>query len=109
MQAPVQVPNKKCGALCHSYSLNLRDQEIITFIYQAPNNSPSGKDAQSKSKAKQHSQYLLVSTLNCVIYVLNFQTRENLYLVDISTLRQSHGHFRQSNEIQMVQDRRSNK
>lgn len=55
---PVQIPNKKCGALCHTSSFKLNESEVINSIYCV---------------AKQEvSKYLLVSTVSCQIYVINY-------------------------------------
>ena len=61
-----QIPNKKCGALIHLQSLKLTESEVISAIFDGGQN------------------YLLISTISCQIYLLNYITREYIYGIDLN-------------------------
>lgn len=69
----MQIPNKKCGALCHTNSFKLHESEVINSIYVV---------------AKQEVfKYLLVSTVSCQIYVINYQSCQQIHKFDMQLHR----------------------
>ena len=68
---PVQITNKKCGVLqAVQPTLILKDCEVITFM----------QEVRGKSNGiNSGGQYLIVGSVNCMVYVLNYATSETIY------------------------------
>jgi hypothetical protein len=71
----VQVTHKKCGALVPTNSFKLAESEVISSIYCAP-------------KSGVH-KYLVVATLSCQMYVINYQSCQNIHKFDLHQYRLS--------------------
>ena len=89
---PVQVIQKKCGALGHTNSFKLNETEVIQSIFCV---EKSG-----------NSKYLLIATISCQIYVLNYHSCQPIHKFDMQAYRISQtlslpDHFVPQNTVNM--------
>lgn len=79
----MQVAQKKCGLLAFVKPIRLHDCDSITFIQEV---TSSQLKIGPKSKP---NQYVLVGSLNCIIYLINYNSSEQILKFDLHAFRTS--------------------